>query len=156
MKTTFIYLGIAIIALTTKGNATQIKFQGLDKQKITIINDDSLKQNKSLVALNKSPKTTSDSEGSVIFYPDTVLNSNKVITIKDVIAENKLVIDNQEEEYQPLSIEFSVEDIINENNRIIESQLTTDEYYLDFEKINCSPNCFQMNNNAIKTTDLKL
>jgi len=159
MKTTIIYLGIVAMTFITKSNAAEFKFQDLNEQEVTTINLENIQQDSAMVSVNELSKKSFDinTDDAAIFNPNSVLETNYSKSATEIIAENKLVIDNKEEEYKPLSIETRLEDKINEDNQIIESQISNEEYPLDFEKINRSIECVKVyNNNATITIDLKL
>lgn len=112
-----------------------------------------------MVSVNELSKKSFDTNTDevTIFNPNSVLETNYSKSATEIIAENKLVIDNKEEEYKPLCIETRLEDKINEDNQIIESQISNEEYPLDFEKINHSNECAKVyNNNPTISIDIKL
>ena len=56
--------------------------------------------------------------------------------IEEVIEENKKITESPEEEYLPLNLGLSIEEMINLDNQIIESTISNEVYPLNFEVIN--------------------
>ena len=160
MKTTIIFLGLAVLNFTNGNAANELNAQDLVQQDLTTISvDNAQKQSQLTLVKNEISNFTIENTGEevAIFNPATVIQSNYTKSIEEVIAENKLVTDTCTDTYQPISLEMSLEDRIAENNQIIESS-SNDEYLpLDFEKINRSlKNNKVCNNNMAVTIDLKL
>jgi hypothetical protein len=159
MKTSIIFLGLVALTLTTSNATNTCKSQDLNLQELSTITDTNNQQESQSVFLNKSYShriIEIDMSETVIFDPSTVVNTTYKKSIEDIIAENKLITESNEDIFTPLFIETSTEDKIEEQNQIIESTISNEVVPLDFEKINRTSNCSQINNNAIKTSDIKL
>jgi hypothetical protein len=160
MKTTIIFLGLAVLSFTNSKAANELNTQDLVQQDLTTVSVDHAQQQSQLVLVNKEiSKFTAANAGeeTVIFNPNTVIKSNYTKAFDQVIAEDKLVTEACEDIYQPISLEMSVEDRIAESNQVIESILDNEVYPLDFEKINRLLEINKpSNNNMAVTQDLKL
>jgi len=156
---TIIFLGVAVLGLNCNTSANELNTQDLVQQDLSTIIVDNTPQNQLVLENKKNSKNTFEYTGeeAAIFNPTSVIKSNYTKTLDEVIAENKLVVDTCDDSYQPISLEMSVEDIINERNQIVESNVDTEYYPLDFEKINrLLKNNKPSNNNMAVTVDLKL
>jgi hypothetical protein len=161
MKTTIIYLGLVALSFTNTIAANELKEQDFDKQQeLTTLVLDNVFQENSLVATNQEfLKNIEESltNDTIIFDPNSVVKSSFKKTVEEIIIENKLVTETKEEDYQPISLERTIEESIAEYNQIIESNDTNEVYPLDFEKINRAIQCVKVSNsNATITIDLKL
>jgi hypothetical protein len=160
MKTTIIFLGLAVLNFINVKAANELNTQDLVQQDLTTVSVDHAQQQSQLVLVNKEiSKFTAANAGeeTVIFNPNTVIKSNYTKAFDLVIAEDKLVTEACEDIYQPISLEMSVEDRIAESNQVIESNLDNEVYPLDFEKINRLLKINKpSNNNMAVTQDLKL
>lgn len=160
MKTTIIFLGLAVLTFNSSIAANELNTQDLVQQDLATISVVNEQQQNQLVLGNKEiSKITFENTGeeAVIFNPTSVIKSNYTKSLEEVIAENKLVTENCEDSYQPISLEMSVEDKVAESNQIIESTIDTEFYPLDFEKINRLIKINKpSNNNMAVTIDLKL
>lgn len=159
MKTSITFLGLVALTFTTANATNAFKSQDLDQQEsatVTVVNN----QNESQMTFVNRDFTNNNLENSgtdtVIFNPNSVVESGYVKTIEDVITENKLITESQDLAVQPLSLGYTQEDRISEDNQIIESSVSNEVYALDFEKINHTVKCVKMNTDALKTSDLKL
>lgn len=160
MKTTIIFLGLAVLSFTNGKAASELNTQDLVQQDLTTVSVDYAQLQSQLVLVNKEiSKFTAVNAGeeTVIFNPNTVIKSTYTKAFDQVIAEDKLVTEACEDIYQPISLEMSVEDRIAESNQVIESNLDNEVYPLDFEKINRLLKINKpSNNNMAVTQDLKL
>ena len=159
MKSSITFLGLVALTFTTANATNNFKSQDLDQQEsatIIVVNT----QNESQLAFVNRDLSNSSLENTgtdtVIFNPNSVVQSGYVKTIEDVITENKLITESQEVAAQPLSLGYTLEDRISEDNQIIESTVSNESYALDFEKINHTAKYVKMNTDALKTSDLKL
>jgi len=159
MKTTIIFLGLAVLSFTNGKAANELNAQDLVQMDLTTVSVENAKQSQLVLVNNETSKFALENtaEEAVIFNPNTVIKSTYIKALDQVIAENKLVTDTCEDIYQPISLEMSDEDRISESNQIIESNLDKEVYPLDFEKINrILKNNKASNNNMAVPVDLKL
>ncbi|WP_395633684.1 hypothetical protein [Flavobacterium sp.] len=158
MKSTITFLGLAL--LTVNGiKANELLFQEVMQKEtatITVVtNQQSDSACDSTIALKtKEEANTGD---NAFFNPESVLKVSHNKPIDQVVKEDMLVTEAQEEVYQPLCIEMSVQDKIQEDNQIIESNISEEVFPLDFEKINRTAACIKVNlNNTAIPLDIKL
>lgn len=160
MKTTIIFLGLAVLGFNNNITANELNAQDLVQQDLATVSVDNDQKQNQLVFVNKEiSKITFENTGeeTTIFNPTSVIKSTYSKTLDEVITENKLITDTCEDSYQPISLEMSAEDIVAERNQIVESTVDTEYYPLDFERINRSlKNNKPSNNNMAVTVDLKL
>jgi hypothetical protein len=159
MKTTIIFLGLAALSFTNTIVAKESKQQNFNLQQVTtsVIFQNSLQEGIVISSNEENLINNGVAVSDIPFFdPCSVVKSSNLKTVEEIISENNLVIEATEEVYQPISLERIIEDSIAENNEIIESTISNEVYPLDFEKINQTTNGSQINNNAIKTTDIKL
>ncbi|MFN3969405.1 hypothetical protein [Flavobacterium sp.] len=160
MKTTIIFLGLAVLGFNNNITANELNAQDLVQQDLTTVSlDNAQKQSQLILVKNETSKFTIENTGEevVIFNPASVIKSTYTKTLEDVISENKLVTDTCEDVYQPIALEMSPEDKIAERNQIVESNVNNEYYPLDFDKINRLLKINKpTNNNMAITTDLKL
>ncbi|MCF6130654.1 hypothetical protein [Flavobacterium wongokense] len=158
MKSSIIFLGLIALTFTTAKAANEFKSQDLDQQEFTTFNVVNTQSESQLTFVNQEFSNSNLNAGNdpAIFDPNTVIKSTYVKTVEDVIAENKLVTESKEEAAQPLSLGYTVEDRIAEQNQIIESNLSDETFPLDFERINHTVKSVKVHNNAIKAAELKL
>ncbi|WP_162126099.1 hypothetical protein [Flavobacterium phycosphaerae] len=160
MKTSITFLGLVALLFTTNSKAaSEFKTQDLNQQEVTTVSVEDNQQSQQAFVNQEFSKITfaNNSDETTVFDPNTVIKTNYTKTIEDVIAENKLITESQEVIAQPLSLEKTFEDYINEANQIIESTVTSEVYPLDFEKINRSVKSNKISNNNIAVSvDLKL
>ena len=151
MKSTIIILGLVALTFTTAQAANEFKSQDLDQQESATLNVENTQEQNQLAFVNEENENE-----TTVFSPDSVIKSTYVKTVEDIITENKSITEAQEEITQPLSFETTLEDRITEDNQIIESTVSNELFPLDFDKINHTVKCENVNKNAIKTADLKL
>jgi hypothetical protein len=160
MKSTFIFLGLAVLNFSTGKAANELNTQDLVQQKVTTVSvDNAHNQSQLTLVENKISKFGLENIGeeAAIFNPATVITPNYSKSVEEVIAENKLVTETCTDYYQPISLEMSWEDRIAESNKIIESDLNNEVYPLDFETINRNlKSNKECNNRMSVTVDLKL
>ncbi|WP_293894724.1 hypothetical protein [Flavobacterium sp.] len=146
MKSSIIFLGLVALSFTNANATTEFENQVLDQQEFASLNVENASHNE---LLNETDTT--------VFNPNSVITTTYVKTIEDVIAENKLITENIEQDVQPLPLENAIEDRIAEDNQIIESTISTEFYPLNFEKINSKIQCVKVyKTNPTITVDLKL
>jgi hypothetical protein len=87
-----------------------------------------------LILESSNKNEVSNEIDTAIFNPASVVETTYVKTIEDEINENKLITESQDQTVQYLSSETTLEDQISEDNQIIESTITNEFYPLDFEK----------------------
>jgi hypothetical protein len=135
MKKSIIYLGILSTVLVNTLSANEIisDQQNIENEIVRTESKSNLISNSN--SLLEKPEIKFESE-SKIKESIAVISSNYVKSIEEVIEENKKIIESQEEEYLPLNLGFSVEEIIHLDNQIIESTISNEVYPLDFEVIN--------------------
>ncbi len=160
MKTTIIFLGLAVLNFNNAKAANELNTQDLVQQElITVSVDNDQNQSQLTLVKNEISKFTIENTGEEVgvFNPATVFQSNYTKSVAEIIAENKLVTETCSSDYQPISLEMTLEDRIAESNQIIESNVDKESYPLDFEKINTS---LKSNNDNKKkmsvVVDLKL
>ena len=160
MKISNIFLAVVALSFITTKASNVAKSLDLDQQELASLTIENTKQEIQLVLVNQEfsiDTIKSSNNDSEIFYPTSVIKETYVKTVEDVIFENKLITETQEEEFQPLSIETTIEDQIVEDNQIIESTISNELFPLDYKKINSKIQCVKVNNNdATVTLDLKL
>ena len=161
MKTTIIFLGLVALTLTNSKATNKLESQDLNLSELPTINIAKNQQESQLLFFGKNNSNTivdNNTNETTIFDPSRVITSTYKKSIEDVIADDKLITESNEEVITPIYIETTTEDKIAEQNQIIESTIRNEVYPLDFEKINQTTNGSQINNNnnAIKTTDIKL
>lgn len=154
MKTTIIFLGLVALSFTNANATTVFETQFLDQQEsATVIVESTIKQNQLILVEETSNNTGEINEADkAVFSPNTVVKSYAK-TIEDVVAEDKLITEGKEVGYQPLTLGYTFEDRIAEENQIIEGTISNEVFPLDFNKIDRPA---KINNNAIVTSDLKL
>ena len=160
MKTTIIFLGLAVLNFTPSKAANELNVQDLVQQDLTTVSvENNQKQGQLTLVKNEISKCTIENTGDEVanFNPTTAVQSHYTKSVEEVIAENKLITEASTDEYQPILLEMSSEDKIAENNQIIESNMDREVYPLDFEKINCILKSNKECNNTMSVTvDLKL
>jgi hypothetical protein len=159
-KTSITMLGLIALLFTINSKAaTEFKTQDLNQQEVTTINVEDNQPNQLVLVNQKLSKCTFEntSEEVAAFETNSASKANYTKTVEDIIAENKLITESQEVIVQPLSLEKTFEDGINENNQIIESTVANEVHPLDFEKINRAVKSNKVcDNNVAVTVDLKL
>ncbi|MES2410536.1 MAG: hypothetical protein V4535_03740 [Bacteroidota bacterium] len=144
MKSSIIFLGLVALSFTNANATTKFETEVLDQQE-------------SATLIFEASNNEVSIEDTAVFNPNSVIKTTYVKTIEDVIDENKLITESKEEIPQPLTLDTTLEDRINEDNQIIESTISKEFFPLDFEKINSKTQCNKVyNNNAAITVDLKL
>lgn len=152
MKSTIIFLGLAVLNFTTGIAANELRTQDLIQQEVVMVSADSAQCTNLLMASGTEQfksKWDTIGEDTTIFNPNSVIQSTYVKTVTDVINENKLVTESSNDLYQPVVLEMTLEDKIAENNQIIESVADANFYPLDYEKINRSDKITQVKNNCV-------
>jgi hypothetical protein len=158
MKTTIIILGLVALSFTNANATTEFEAQVLDQQESATVNVESTQQSQ-LVFVNEEISNNTGESGNAdtaVFDPKSVMEAAYTKTVEEIIAEEKLITESKEMPFQPLSLDYTLEDRVEENNQIIDGVITNEVFPLDFEKINGNIQCAKMNNSALKATDLKL
>lgn len=160
MKTTIIFLGLAVLGFNNNITANELNAQDLVQQDLTTVGvENAQNQSQLILVKNENSRFVIENTGeeAAIFNPASVIKSTYNKTLEEVISENKLVTDTCDDVYQPIALEMSVEDRIAERNQIVESNVDNEYYPLDFEKINrLLKNNRPANNNMAVTADLRL
>lgn len=159
MKSTIIFLGLALLTVTNT-RANQLLEQEVLQQDAVAVNSVTIQKADLIFNRVQSLKSaTIDNTGdTAVFNPESVLKTTSVKTVEETLKENKLITEADQEIYQPLCLEMSVQDKIQEDNQIIESTISEEVFPLDFEKINRTAQCIikvDLNNTAIPV-DIKL
>ena len=142
MKTTFFYLALVAFSFNQTIEAKELNTQDSNQiqEVASLVFEDSLKGSKvptKKAQILESTKSI-DTNDAEIFNPNAVIKTSSERSIEEVVAENVLIIESEQEVYQPIALESTIEDVINENNLIIENNTVDEVYPLDFEKINSS------------------
>ncbi len=165
MKTSIIYLGLAmmIVTSTIASNSNFVVAKTTENNNITVEVEqgDSFESNPTFIENRKQAPV----EDQTIINPETILNlkyqrdtmelireDNKIIesilengslfvvqeqSIEEIISANSQITeDNVDTSVRPLYLERTIEDIILENNMIIGNDCNALAQPLDFEKIN--------------------
>lgn len=159
MKSTIMFLGLALLTVSTT-KANELQAQEVMQQQVSTINVETQQQlNLHLSDIISFKIDKADNTGdTAIFNPETVFKTDYSKPIQEVVNEDKLLTEAQEEVYQPLCIEMSMLDKIQEDQQIIESTISEEVFPLDFEKINHTAQCvikLDTNNTALPV-DVKL
>lgn len=159
MKSTIIFLGLALLSVNnTKAN--QLLEQEVLQQEAVAVS--SVTSGKAELIFNniQSPKNaTIDNTGdNAVFSPESVLKVTQTKPMEEMVKEDNRIIEAQDEVYQPLCIEMSILDKIQEDQQIIESTISEEVFPLDFEKINRTAQCIIKldTNNTALPVDIKL
>jgi hypothetical protein len=158
MKSTITFLGLALLTVSSV-KANELLVQEEMQQETAAISVVTNQQSVSTCAGTISLKALEDANTgeNAFFNPESVLKVSHNKPIDQVVKEDMLVTEAQEEVYQPLCIEMSVQDKIQEDNQIIESNISEEVFPLDFEKINRIAACVKVNlNNTAIPVDIKL
>ncbi|WP_396195519.1 hypothetical protein [Flavobacterium sp.] len=158
MKSTIMFLGLALLTVSTT-KANELQAQEVMQQEVTTITVETKQQlNLNLSDIISFKISKADNTGdTAIFNPETVFKTDYSKPMQEVINEDKLLTEAQEEVYQPLCLEMSVLDKIQEDNQIIESNISEEVFPLDFEKINRTAQCIKVNlNDTAIPVDVKL
>lgn len=158
MKSTITFLGLVLLTVSSV-KANGLLVQEVMQQETATISVVTNQPSDSISASTLSLKATEDATpgDTAFFNPESVLKVSYSKPIDQVVKDDMLVTEAQEEVYQPLCIEMSVQDKIQEDNQIIESIITDEVFPLDFEKINRTAACIKVNlNNTAIPVDIKL
>lgn len=132
MKSSIFYLGIALLTLSTSIAKNSFKRASLQEDF-----GNQIAQNETDLTVNQIfyTNTNSNKEEDVLFNPETVININSEKSIEEVIEENKKII---EETTTNESIYFvseqSIEETIHQDNQIIEAENVTNIQPIFLEK----------------------
>lgn len=158
MKSTITFLGLALLTVSSV-KANGLLVQEVMQQETATISVVTNQPSDSTSASTLSLKDIEDANigDTAFFNPESVLKVSYSKPIDQVVKDDMLVTEAQEEVYQPLCIEMSVQDKIQEDNQIIESNISEEVFPLDFEKINRTAACIKVNlNNTAIPVDIKL
>lgn len=137
MKSTIISLGIAALCFNTSFAANACKSHTRSQEELTLGAKNSIKQiNWATHQVLLNSGVTNNSEETAFFSPTAVLNVAQAKSIEETVLENKLITESQEQAAQPLSIEKTQQDYINEANQIIESNPYGQVFPLELNTIN--------------------
>lgn len=159
MKTTIIFLGLVALGFNNTIAANELNVQDLVQQDFATVSVVAQQQSQVALVENKIAALSNFNVGeeAVIFNPNTVIASSYSKTAQEVVAEAQLITEAEQDNYQPIALEMSLEDKIAESNQVIESTTDNGYYPLDFEKINRTLKANKANNNNMAVTvDLKL
>lgn len=153
MKTTIVYLGIlsTMFINMTSANIVVKEQQSFETEianskTVQILRSDLVVENNSITLKKQTINIESeislmDSIAKIVVVSNSIENS---------IAEDKKITESQDEVFQPLYLDRTVEETINEDNQIIESNILNEVYPLDFELINKSSKVSK--NEGVKNT----
>lgn len=143
MKNSIIYLGIALLTITNSITASNVRQSFIKSDDSSL----SIKEHSAAVIDSKEivPEVVNSNystikifslvEDTAIFNPETVVFNAYERTIEEVIAENNKIIETDiSNEVSFLYIEKSTEEIIAEDNQIIESTVSNEVQPLQIEK----------------------
>lgn len=160
MKTTIIFLGLAVLGLSNNMTANELNAQDLVQQDLTTVGVENAQVQSQLVLVNNQTSKIileKIGEETVILNPNVETKSVSAKALNQLIAEDKLITDCPEEVSESTLLDMSFENIIFEGNQIIESNMDNEVYPLDFEKINRALKTNKAcNNNVAVPVDLKL
>lgn len=130
-----ITLGIALLAYVSDANAETTLVQGVNANAVTSAAVKAQQFENLLTEKSGRPKFA-PVEDKTVLIPETVIASNYQRSIEDVIAEDNKIIESiiTDEGYVFLVFETSTEDIIAQDNKIIESDISTDVRPLYLER----------------------
>jgi len=137
MKNSIIYLGIFASMFVTTSFAKSIEMDQQNLETEGTRTESKLDWKVTSENNLSKPKINLESEDKVM-ASIAVISSHYKKSTEEIIEENKKIIDSQDEQYMPLSIEPTIEDYIRLDNQIIESTNTKEVYPIDFELINQS------------------
>jgi len=137
MKNSIIYLGIFASMFVTTSFAKSIEMDQQNLETEGTRTESKLDWKVTSENNLSKPKINLESEDKVM-ASIAVISSHYKKSTEEIIEENKKIIDSQDEQYIPLSIEPTIEDYIRLDNQIIESTNTKEVYPIDFELINQS------------------
>lgn len=159
MKSTIIFLGLALLTVTSAKANQLLEQEVLQQDAVAVSSVSSQKADLIFNKVQSSKSAKIDNTGdTAVFNPESVLKTASFKSVEETVKENKLITDADQEVYQPLCLEMSVQDKIQEDNQIIESTISEEVFPLDFEKINRTAQCIikvDLNNKAIPV-DIKL
>lgn len=158
MKSTIIFLGLALLTVTSAKVNQLLEQEVLQQDAVAVSSVSSQKADLIFNNVQSSKSATIDNTGdTAVFNPESVLKAAPFKPVEETVKENKLITDADQEVYQPLCLEMSVQDKIQEDNQIIESTISEEVFPLDFEKINRTAACIKVNlNNTAIPVDIKL
>ncbi|WP_295334542.1 hypothetical protein [Flavobacterium sp.] len=157
MKSTITFLGLALLTVSSvKANELLVQ-QEMQQETATIVVTNQQSDSTGASTISLQTMEDANSGDSAFFNPESVLKVSYSKPIDQVVKEDMLVTEAQEEVYQPLCIEMSVQDKIQEDNQIIESNISEEVFPLDFEKINRKAAYIKVDlNNTAIPVDIKL
>ncbi|WP_293872292.1 hypothetical protein [Flavobacterium sp.] len=160
-KTSIIFLGLIALTFTNNSKAaSELQQQDLNLQDVTThhpVTENKQEQLANAYQVFSKDISENDTEDTIVFNPNSVIETNYCKTLEEVIAESKLITETKEECIQPILEATNFKDHVDEDNQLIQSAIDTEAYPLNFEKINRSLKTNKMcNNNVVITLDLKL
>ncbi len=143
MKSSIVYLGILATVFTSASYATANQQQQIIRLEIATA------QVQSNPVLNK-PAIPAESV-QTITQALSMMTTNYVKPVEQIIQENKLITDTPNEVYQPLTIDTSFDDRIQIDNQIIDNNQTDEVYPLNINYYNQGQSL--LNNLEVKTRE---
>jgi len=126
MKKLIVYLGLAFVAVTNNANAENTLVEGLTANHLTVAAVRA-EQYENLLTESADKGKFSPVEDKTVLNPETVVTVNNERTIEEIIAENNKIIESTIVNDGILFfMERPTEEIITEDNKTIDSNITTE------------------------------
>lgn len=140
MNKSIIILGILAVMFTNPSHATTIAKEQQNQEvefapSQTNSDMNLISSSETKIGILNKPEVILDSQSKIIESVSTI-STNYKKSIEEIIAEDKKIIESNEETYLPLYYDSTIEKEIKLNNQIIESNLSNEVYPLDFDLIN--------------------
>jgi hypothetical protein len=149
MKSTIKILGVATFSLLSLTNVFAKQFVNQLDQLDQFTDEQLIITN---VEVGNNISTESE---TALFLPSEVMNVNVKNTI-ETIKEDFQIVSQQVEGYMPLVIDRTIEDVIVEDKSIIGQEMLSEEFELDFEKINSNSFSDFQNKLSVAVEEIKL
>ncbi|MET0759916.1 MAG: hypothetical protein ABWZ56_05820 [Flavobacterium sp.] len=137
MKNSIVYLGIALVVLTNVSHASEAFKNQDNASQFTSIESIPTGQNEVVLSgkvIFEQKKFGPDDE-TTVFDPRKVISLNLEKPIEEIIAENNKIIEsNISNEVVYLYSEKSIEEVVAENNQIIENNVSTEFHLIYIDK----------------------
>lgn len=125
MKNSILYIGIALVSITTVCNASNKQYNEIKNSLNTILITSEEKE------VIKKPSVNEDSE---TFNPETVIRYQSK-TMESIIIENDKITENKAlEDKEFLVYEEAMKEVIAQSDLIIENTISNEEYPLYIER----------------------
>jgi hypothetical protein len=149
MKTKIFFLGLAALSFCTNSNANSAStFQGKNADQIQTI-----KKRSQIDTIGEKERRLENE----IFDPSSIFLTNSVPTIEERIKDDQQITEFIPSIAQYMSLEFTLEDRIQEYNQIIENSPLIEVSPLNFDIINqLTIDSIKANKNSVKINELKL